>query len=676
MPLFLNLMLSMKLFWYISLFTVAFSTPVVHAQEIILAEIDGEELTLKIFEQEYAKTMGDRATAADDSLEEYVDYLRRYVNFQIKLKEANIANYFNDQDLLSEINQYRVSFAKPYLIDNEVIEPIVEDLYQKRQEYIRASHIMVALPRENLLPQDTLSAWEKIVALRDSLDAGVPFEDLAVRYSEDPSASSPTSPRGYQGDLGYFTGGQMIEPFENAAYGTSVGELSDIVRSSYGYHILKVHDREDLKPDYVASHIMVRFPDSLQVDSSSAFAKIDSLKSLLDQGMSFSDVAMEHSEDQSTARVGGSLQGSIQFRNPNIDGSFHDALFALESPGDISDVVETPFGLHLIKLDEILPLRTKEQQYDRLARMAESLPRMRAAEVALADASRELYISKVDTLLLTRLIGGIPPDSIQNYLQQLVEIDSVGAMPLITLQDSVYTLKEFSNFSLRQPPPMNTHLSSTEQAFVFADQFLDDRVLFYRSYELEYSDPEFQDIMQNFNNGLAIFKIMEDSVWNASSTDTLRLQQHYEANVSQYQWPDRHRLIEISGTSDSLLTEATNMIDLGGTLTDLELKIASDSTFNLQLDTIRVAENTDSIYDEATALDTGDRTDIRTVRARRIVLYKDGVEPARPKSFEEAMTDVMADVQVLLEEQLHQRLREKYQVTTFPDRLVHAFQSE
>ncbi len=666
----------MKSIWCITLFTVLFAGSAIHAQEIILAEIDGEDLTLEKFEQEYAKTIGDRATASNDSLEEYVDFLRRYVNFQIKLKEAEIAGYFTDDDLLSEINQYRVSFAKPYLIDNEVIEPIVEDLYQKRQEYIRASHIMVALPRENLLPQDTLSAWEKIVALRDSLEKGVRFEDIAVRYSEDPSASSSSSGRGYQGNLGYFTGGQMIESFENAAYGTPVGRLSEIVRSSYGYHILKVHDREDIKPDYVASHIMVRIQDSLQVDSVGAFAKIDSLKALINQGMSFAEVAMMHSEDESTARVGGSLQGAIQFRNPNIDETFHDALFALDSPGDVSDVVVTPFGLHLIKLDEILPLQTRDQQYDKLARMAQSLPRMKAAEAALAESSRKLYASMVDTLLLNRLIGGVEPDSIQKYLQQLAEIDSVGAMPLITLEDSVYTLREFSNFVSRQIMPMGSQLSSTEQTLLFADQFLDDRVLFYRSYELEDSDSEFQDIMQNFKNGLAIFKIMEDSVWNASSSDTLRLQQHYEATLLQYQWPDRHRLIEISGPSDSLLTEAMNLIDLGGTWSDLELRIASDSTFNLQLDTVRVAENTDSIYDEATGLEVGDRTGILTVRAQKMVLYKDGVELARPKTFEEALTDVMADVQVLLEQELHQRLREKYQVTTFPDRLVNAFQPQ
>ncbi|MCY3594474.1 MAG: peptidylprolyl isomerase [Bacteroidetes bacterium] len=646
------------------------------AQNTIVAEIDGKSLTLQEFEQEYAETIGGRAAASDDSLREYVDFLDRYVNFRLKLKEADAAGYFEDGDLLAEINGHRASFAKPHLIDNEILEPMVRDIYEKRKEYIHASHIMTLFSSNNPSPADTLRAWNKMLTLQDSLREGTPFGDLAERKSEDPSASSPRSARGYRGDLGWFTGGQMIEPFEIAAYNTPIGGVSDIIRSSYGYHILTVHDRETTKPDYLASHIMVRFQRATQADTARAYAKMDSLKALIDQGMDFAEVAINHSDDRASAQSGGSLGGLIQFRNPNLDRTFHDALFALETPGQISDIVETPFGLHLIKLDDIVALQTLEQSYDRLARMVEDLPRIRTAEVALEKSLRELYTSTVDTLLLTRLIGNVLPDSVQKHLQKLVENDSVGATPLITLEDSVYTLKEFVSFASTQSNPNNSGLASTGQVLVHAEAFVDDKVLFYHSFELEHTDQEFKEKMRDYRNGLAIFRIMDDSVWSAASQDTLRLLQHYEANPELYQWPDRYQLIEIFGVSDSLLTEAVNLLELGGVWEDLQNKIAEDSTWTLQLDTVLVAETTNSVYDHAVDLSVGEHTEILSTRSRRLVLYMDGMEPARMKTFEEALSEVMADIQVELEQRLHHRLREKYRVTTFPDRLEKAFQEQ
>ena len=645
----------------------------ISTQDVILAEIDGQPLTLQEFEREYAKTIGNETASKSHSSEEYTDFLRRLVNYRVKLREAEIAGYFEDEELISEINGYRASFAKPYLLDTEIVEPIVKDLYEKRKEYVHVSHIMINLPRDNPSPSDTLTAWNKISALQDSLRQGIPFGDLAFRRSEDLAASSPTSRNGYRGDLGFFTGGDMIQSFETAAYNTPLGEVSGIVRSPFGYHILKVHDRESTKPDYFASHIMIRFLGETPDDSVSAYAKMDSLKTLIDGGMSFAEVAKEYSDDRRSAEYGGSLQTWIPYRMENLDQTFHDNLFAMDTLGQVSDVVESRFGLHLIKLDDIAPEKTYEQQYDDLERVAQGLPRIRTAETALAKSSRELYTSSIDTLRLTRLIGGVQLDSLQTYLQQLAGIDSVGSMPLITLQDSIYTLKEFANFVPTQSISLNPGLSTTENALRYADAFLDDRVLFYRSFELEHTDEGFKEIMQNFRDGLAIFEIMEDSIWNASSEDTLRLVQHYEANLEQYQWPDRHRLIELSGLSDSLLAEAMNLLELGTRWTDLEHKIATDSTWNLQLDTVIVSDSTGSIYDEALGLANGEHTEILSARNRKLVLYMDGIEPARPKTFEEAKTDVMAEIQVLLEQEFHQRLRSKYRVRTFPDRLQMAF---
>src|SRR5690606_609463 len=118
-----------------------------------------------------------------------------------------------------EVDDYREQLAKPYLLERTVLEDIVRDLYEKQQEEIRASHILLRVD-ENAAPEDTLRAYERLHAIRDSLLAGADFEAMAVRHSEDPSVEQN------RGDLNYFSGGRMIQAFEEQAYATPVGEVS------------------------------------------------------------------------------------------------------------------------------------------------------------------------------------------------------------------------------------------------------------------------------------------------------------------------------------------------------------------------------------------------------------------------------------------------------------------
>ncbi len=638
-------------------------------QGVTVAQIDGEALSLEDLNAKYTESVGNPAISSPDSLEDFIDYFNRYVNYRVKVIEARNAGYLERDDLQSEINEYRNSFAQPYLMDHSVVKPMIDTLVSRRSEFIQASHIMIRIESDLSASDDTLDAWNKIVALKDSLESGVPFGHLALRHSEDPSASNANSIRGYRGDLGMFNAGQMILAFEDAAYSTPVGGISDIVRSTYGYHILKVHHREDRKPDRMASHIMVRFQGTTSADSMQAYAKMDSLNSLIVQGTPFEEVAMEYSDDRGSASSGGSLGAFIEHHSPNIDKAFHDALFGLDSLGQVSEVIESAFGLHLIRFDELSELPTYDQEYESMSRLVQSLPRLSAAEDNLQTSLRQLYTINVDTLVLIQLIEGIPTDSIETYLSTN---HSENSTPLVTLQDSIYTVNNFVNFLSEQVIGSNTNQTSLEFIDFYVDAFLNDKIIFYHTFELEKSDIEFRKILQQFTEGLAIFAIMEDSVWNATSEDSLALAQYYQANPDQFLWPDRYRIIEISGSPDSLLTEAIQLVDTTS-MVDLQHKITSDSTWTLRIDSVLVAQTTNSIYDRATQLPSGDHTEILSDRSRKLVLYMDGIEPARNKTFDEAQSEIITYVQAIVEEEFHQRLRKKYNVITFPERLELAF---
>ena len=125
--------------------------------------------------------------------------------------------------------------AKPYLTENIVNDQLVKEAYERMKTEVKASHILV-LADENLSPQDTLKAYNKISNIRGKALSGEDFDQLAKEFSEDPSA------RTNGGNLGYFTAFQMVYPFEEHAYKTNSGDISSIFKTKFGYHILKVHD--------------------------------------------------------------------------------------------------------------------------------------------------------------------------------------------------------------------------------------------------------------------------------------------------------------------------------------------------------------------------------------------------------------------------------------------------
>ena len=109
----------------------------------------------------------------------------------------------------------------------------------KQPEQVNASHILIKVD-ENASEAQKAEARKKIQEVQQKLQKGEDFATLAKTYSEGPSA-----PQG--GNLGYFRRGQMVKPFEDAAFKLKPGETSDIVETRFGYHLIKVIDKQPEK---------------------------------------------------------------------------------------------------------------------------------------------------------------------------------------------------------------------------------------------------------------------------------------------------------------------------------------------------------------------------------------------------------------------------------------------
>ncbi|MDX1420007.1 MAG: peptidylprolyl isomerase [Rubricoccaceae bacterium] len=634
--------------------------PAVPAGPTLVAEWEGEDLTLDEYEAAYANSVGGAENAADDSLAAYEDFLQRYVNFRLKVRQARDLGLMEDSTLQAEMADYRDQLARPYFTDQAVLEDIVRDLYAKQQEEINASHLLIRV-EPTASPADTLAAYERTRAFLDSLAAGVDFGDLAFRHSEDPSA------RRNRGDLGYFTGGRMVQAFEDAAFGTPVGEVAGPFRTRFGYHLLQVHDRRARTPEIRASHILIRVQGETPADSAAARETIEEIRDRVAAGEDFATLARQYSDDVASGRNGGDLGF---FALGRMVGPFNDAAFALESPGDVSDIVETRFGYHLIRLEERGSLPTYDEAYPELKRLAEQLPRTAVRRQEIGREERDAAGFTLDSLRLAAALDGFDADSLNLQLRRDGFGDAADEA-FATIGDSTYTLGQFYDWYVRQQPQPNP--DAREGVLDAADIYLAEQGFDYALAQLEERDPDFRALLDQYVDGVLLFKISEDSVWTPAAEDEAGLRAYYEAHRSDYRWPERHRVLAFTSPSDSLLTAVAADLD-AGTDPAAVLAMHEDARLTLALDTLHLADTTGTPLDTVFELEPGQHTRVLPERSRLAVYILDGIEAPREKTFEEARAELVTDYQDVLEAAWVARLRERYDARVYPEPLTAAFE--
>ena len=232
------------------LFALAFGVVTLSAQnsDPDIMTINGKGIKKSEFEYVYNKNS--QQQIEHKTLEEYLQMFKEY---KLKVMEAEANGIDTTSAFLSELQGYRKQLAQPYLIDTEVDESLAKEAYARLQENVEVAHILFVIEENN--PSKTKEkAYEKAIAVKKRLDAGEDFTKLARECSEDPSVSRN------DGYLGYIKGFMTVYPFEQAAYTTEVGNITEPVLSRFGYHIIKVMSRRADPGEILPAHIMVMIP--------------------------------------------------------------------------------------------------------------------------------------------------------------------------------------------------------------------------------------------------------------------------------------------------------------------------------------------------------------------------------------------------------------------------------
>lgn len=592
------------------------------------------------------------------SLEEYLDL---YINFKLKVKEAESLGMDTVSSFVTELAGYRKQLAQPYLVNKDINEKLLQEAYDRLQWDVRASHILIKVG-EDASPEDTLKAYKKIMEIRSKALSGEDFGDLAVQYSEDLSArdqaatGSRPAAKGNKGDLGYFTALDLVYPFESGAYNTKVGEISLPVRSSYGYHIIKVTDKKAAMGKVQVAHILVTIPASAGPDDSlKAKTKIKEIYDSIKTGSSFEEMAKKYSEDKSSASKGGVLPWFGIWR---MLPEFVVAVSGLKDAGDVSEPVLSMYGWHILKMINRKPVGAFDSIKTELKAKVTKDDRATLSKETMVDSIKKEYGFKEDLSTLDDFYA-IVNDSIFMGKWNIEKAKGL-EKTMFTLGGKKYTQQDFATYFSKN---IKTSVKEDSASFVRKKykKWVESIAIDYEDSRLEEKYPEFKALMKEYRDGILLFELTDDMVWSKAVKDTLGLQTFYESNKDNYQWDDRLEA-SVYSCSSAKIAKTVRKLVKKGQLTNAEIlaKINSDSQLSLSIESGKFEKGDQAI--DSIPWTVGISKDIP--RGNSVVFAKvKKVIPKGPKTISEARGLITADYQAYLEKKWITELKEKYPVT-------------
>ncbi len=322
----------------------------------VRSEKEREQLKKQLLEQ----MINDRLLLNAAKKDTLIKVTSKEVDDAVQKQMSSVKAEFTEEEFRAQLKaegltenelrkKYREQIQDQMMIDRLVASKLqkvsvsakeVRDFYQEFQdsipnqpEAVKLSHILLEIKTSPETLDSLKGQAERIRALAQQ---GQDFADLARRYSDDPSAE-----RG--GDLGFFGRGDMIPKFEETAFSLAPGQISDVIRTEFGYHIIKVEDKTDDRVH--ARHILILIRPSQQ-DSLRTEQLADSLYQLLQQGADFSELAKQFSDDQESKKMGGELGW---YPVAQMTPEFRQGLENLQV-GEVSRPLKSPSGIHIIKL--------------------------------------------------------------------------------------------------------------------------------------------------------------------------------------------------------------------------------------------------------------------------------------------------------------------------------------
>lgn len=598
-----------------------------------------------------------------DSLANFIDL---YTNYRLKVNDAISRGFDKDSAVLEEIKQNRRMLAESFFYERELILPQVNQMLKNRNREVQISIIVKTFPIDDGRGIDTLPTYKNAKAILNEILSGADFATVAKDSSDDPETSK-------NGGLvaNFITSGNTQRPIDTVIFKLKPGTVyNDLIRISDGYLIIKVNKNEErifVKP----RHILLN--EGLAEDSMRVVRKADSLIKLIKRGYDFGRLAEENSDDPSSAMRSGDIGGWYSRSSGFIASgrrlmpNFEEELYKLKD-GEVSGIVSTDYGLHIILRDssKSIDIELEKEDLKKLyRRVYYDLDKKAFLERMKKQMGFEIYypvlnelLSKVDTTKTTLQ---------QDWYKDITE--DTKKKVLYRIGNKYVTVNEFllDLITKREFRGAATNTSG----FVNAIGKLSDPIAFdYATKDLEKKYPEFELLINEFRDGILLFKVAAIEVWDKLKFDSTTAYKFWEPRKNDYKTYVEYDITEVYVISDTIAKDIYRFAIEGTDLNSLAEQYTQRKDFREKKgEWGKISTKDNELAKKLAAINP------REGKILEPIAYEDGfsvvrvnkIIPSRVKTFEEAISDFAPAYQEYMQKQFEEEwlnsIRKKFKVT-------------
>lgn len=645
------------------------ATPVAQSyNNAVMATVGTEKIIYADVERAFQKNMNRRETKLSAvPRDTAMEFLRLYTNYRLKVMSARERGVQNDTAVKADIANNRKLLSETFYFDKAVADARVAELTRRRTKELQVGIILSAVVLPGQTTWDSARSYNKALNLIRILEGGANFTQLARDSSDDKETGSNG------GQLPWISGGSIIKIVEDEAYAVPAGSFSKKpVPSRFGYFIVNV---ERTEPRKVVKFRHILLGAKATRDTLSTERLADSLIQILrmptsQQGAAlrargvdpgedvFHAMAVAYSDDPASASKRGYLgspysrSGGMEPNSTRLLPAFENAVFDLKD-GDVSGKVRTIHGIHIIRLDstkypdEIMERDNARRTYRR--QYFEEDKRI------VLDSLKTVYGYAWNSDAYSRLRSVV--DSTKNA-QDTTWHGKIPAdlrnQTLYTSPKMTLTVGEFAD-SMRYRLDMRGFTLNAAGYERGINKIVDPLLLEQATSNLETTQSDFKALIQEFTDGILMFKVEEQEVWSKLRFDTVDARNFYDTTRTRWMTEQKYIVTEVYVTDANRAKEIAASAAAGADLADIAAK-------ETQREGMREKRGLQGALSAKTSKYAQMIRDAKTTSGGIVgpfphdkgfvVLRLDATEAPRPKTFEEALNELAPAYQDALQKRL------------------------
>ncbi|MDY2917978.1 MAG: peptidylprolyl isomerase [Muribaculaceae bacterium] len=609
----------------------------------VLMTVNGKKVHKSEFEYLYHKNL--QQQQQPQSID---DYLQMFINYKLKVADAEAARLDTTESFRNEFRSSCEELAAPYMIDSTVLNNLVNAAYEHLKENVNVSHIMVA-PAENPAKNDSVVAMmEQLRA--DLLSGKADWAAMVEKYTVDRGTKNRA------GLMGWLTPGAFPWSFEKAAYQTATGDISDVVNSGFGYHLVRVNDRRPAPGEVKASHILILTRGKDEAEQARAKVLIDSLYNVAASGADFAELAKKYSQDPGSGSRGGDLGW---FGPGRMVAPFDSAAFAM-ADGTISKPFATSFGWHIIKREASRPIPTLDEA-------------RKTIEQQIGGDERRILPYRARLEQLTKAHKGkVLKSNVNKLANKLMKQGGWNATTVLTLENDATPVvqvdgKKFTMADMYKKLPIMTadNLNDIEQTLLtVANGLLDEQVVEAERLSMLEKNPDFRNLVNEYHDGILLFDISNQKVWDKATKDKEGLENFFATHRDNYKWEaPKFKGFIVFAKNDSVMQLAQQYCQNEATAMsneDFVKNIKERFGKDIRVERVIAAKGDNPITDY---LGFGGQKPIdpKKIRWNDYFAFREKII-AQPEEVVDVRADVTTEYQNYLEQEWIKELRNRYKV--------------